>query len=560
MNVFAPSTPERLRLRVQAYVAGRLVTSSVVFVNAVRKLTKKPLAEAHRKHTAATKPTPRPKPSVKPSPKPSVKPASKPSVKPSPKPTPTATDTPTVSETSTVTESTTVTDTPTMTDTGTVPTTPTAFIRAAGPGKRILGLDVSMWQHPKSALFPNGAPIDFQTAYKNGVRFVIIKASDGRDNGHNGAAVWYAQDRHDAQAAGIFTGFYHFAYFPQTTVKANIIADALAQADKAIWRLASVGGYNNLDLPYALDVEEWCLATNDNGACMSRVTKANATLWVKTWLQAVASKTGRKPFVYSNASFLENYLNRDATLRTYPLWIAHAGLRPADASNYPGMKAVGTCFITAWTLSSCQPQWSIWQYGIEGNEAKYGIPGGNVDVDVFSGTAADLISLTQGVWQPAPGDFLPFNETSTTTISALNYSLTTLPLTFTVDVRRITGGPVVSGTVAFQLLADASGVPPTPAQITAIIQSVRRTASGTWNVSVTGLPAGTWVGQVAFRDSSGVHAPSSAPLVFSLIDPNPPVVDTSTATTDTTTGTATPTPSPSITPTPTVTPTVTPTP
>ncbi|MHB0929601.1 MAG: glycoside hydrolase family 25 protein, partial [Candidatus Nanopelagicales bacterium] len=433
--------------------------------------------------------------------------------------------------------------------------TPPTVIKAVGPGKRILGIDVSVWQHPKSSLFPNGAPIDFKTAYKNGVRFVIIKASDGRDNGHNGAAVWYAQDRHDAQAAGIFTGFYHFAYFPQTTVKANIIADALAQADKAIWRLASVGGYNNLDLPYALDVEEWCLATNDNGSCMSRVTKANATLWVKTWLQAVASKTGRKPFVYSNASFLENYLNRDTTLRTYPLWIAHAGLKPADATNYPGMKAVGTCFITAWTLSSCQPQWSIWQYGIEGNEAKYGIPGGNVDVNVFSGTAADLISLTQGVWQPAPGDFLPFNETSTTTVSALSYSLTTLPLTFTVDVRRITGGPVVSGTVAFQLLADASGVPPIPAQITSIIQSVKRTASGTWNVSVTGLPAGTWIGQVAFRDSSGVHAPSSAPLVFSLIDPNPPVVDTSTATTDTSTGVATPTPTPSTTPSPTVTPT-----
>jgi hypothetical protein len=58
-------------------------------------------------------------------------------------------------------------------------------------------------------------------------------------------------------------------------------------------------------------------------------------------------------------------------------------------------------------------------------------------------------------------------------------------------------------------------------------------------VTVNGLPAGTWIGQVSFRDSSGVHAPSVAPIVYTLIDPNPPVTppDTSTATTDTTTAT-----------------------
>lgn len=528
MLVTAPTAPEQLRLRVQARIGGTLATSAVVSVKAVARLT--PVtprgATSADKVPTTSKPTPTPKPSATPSKKPSTI------------PTPTPTPSPTVTDTATVVDTITVSDT--ATDTGTVPSVPAVVkITTAGPGKRILGIDISAWQHPKSLLLPNGAPIDYRTAYRNGVRFVMIKASDGRDNGHNGAATWYAQDRTAAQVAGIYTGFYHYAYFPQTTVKTQIIADAQAQADKAIWRLAAVGGYNTMDLPYALDVEEWCLATNDNGACMSRVSKANATLWVKTWLQRVTDKTGRRPFVYSNASFLENYLNRDTDLRAYPLWIAHAGLKPGDLTQFPGMKTTGTCFITAWTLSSCQPQWSMWQYGIESNETKYGIVAGNVDVDVFSGSTADLLALTQGIWQPTPGDFLPFNETTTMTLSTLVFSLTTKPLTFTVDVHRITGGPVVSGTVAFQLLASATGLPPTPAQITAISQSVRRTASGTWTVSVTGLPAGTWYGQVAFHDTSGVHAPSASPFAFSLIDPNPPVVDTSTVTTDTTTVTGT---------------------
>ncbi len=525
MVVTAPSSPERLKLRVQARVAGTIATSGVVFVKTVLRLKSVvPRGAIRIDNSSAGRSTP----------KPVAARSRKPTPKPTSTPTPKATPSPTVTDAVTVTD--TRTDTTTATDTATGMETVT--ITAAGPGKRILGIDISAWQHPKSTLLPNGAPIDFNMAYKNGVRFVIIKASDGRDNGHNSAAVWYAQDRSAAQAAGLYTGFYHYAYFPQTTVKATIIADAQAQADKAIWRLAAVGGYNSMDLPYALDVEEWCLATNDNGACMSRVTKANATLWVKTWLQRVTDKTGRRPFVYSNASFLENFLTRDTALRAYPLWIAHAGLKPGDASQFPGMKSAGTCFIPAWTLSTCQPQWSVWQYGIETNEAKYGIPGGNVDVDVFSGSTSDLLALTLGAWQPAAGDFLPFNETTTMTVSALNYSLTTTPMTFTVDVHRITGGPVVSGTVAFQLLATSAGVPPTPAQISAISQTVRRTASGTWTVSISGLPAGTWAAQVAFHDTSGVHAPSASPFVFTLIDPNPPVADTSTATdTATLTGT-----------------------
>ena len=40
-------------------------------------------------------------------------------------------------------------------------------------------------------------------------------------------------DRAAAQAAGLYTGFYYFAYLPDTTVKAEIIADAKVNKQKA---------------------------------------------------------------------------------------------------------------------------------------------------------------------------------------------------------------------------------------------------------------------------------------------------------------------------------------
>ena len=483
MVVKAPSTPERLRLRVTARITGRTLVSATLHVDAVKRLAPEP----------TTTPTPAP------------------------------------------------TDTATVVDTGTVVDTPTVTtVAALGAGKRILGADISRYQHPTSLLFPDGAPIDFAAMYQAGARFVIIKGSDGRDLGHNNAAKWYAQDRANAQAAGLYTGFYHYAYFPATTNAAAIVADAVAQADKAVWRLASVGGYTARDLPFALDLEEWCVNTNSDGSCAKVVTQTNATLWTKTWLARVAERTGRKPIVYSSPAFLTKYLARDPQLRDYPLWMAHYGPDPRVLTNFPSMKSDGTCYINAWTLSPCIPQWTIWQYTSSAKADKFGIAGGNLDLNLFSGGSTEFLSLTKGDWLPAAGDFLPFNETTTATVRGLTFSTITKPLTFTVDVARITGGPVVSGTVSFVLMSNALGVPPTPAQITAMRQSVKRLATGTWQVTVNGLPAGTWLGQVSFRDSSGVHAASAAAIVFTLIDPNPPVTPSDTATVTTDTPTVTP--------------------
>lgn len=240
---------------------------------------------------------------------------------------------------------------------------PQTIIEQAGPGTRIAGVDISRWQHPNDKL------IDFTKMYKAGVRFVMIKASDTRDLSDAQANKWVRVDALAAKAAGLYTGFYHYATLPDSPNADVIVKDAQTQAQKAIWRLASLGGYTNRDLSYALDLENNCIRTSSNGSCAKYASRNAVTLFAKTWLATVAEKTGRKPILYSYSQFLENAMVRDPALTQYPLWIAHYSINPADPLAQPGKK-VGGCYVHAWTTSNCQSEWTIWQYsscGIAGN-------------------------------------------------------------------------------------------------------------------------------------------------------------------------------------------------
>ena len=136
------------------------------------------------------------------------------------------------------------------------------FIDLKGPGGRIHGTDVSRWQHP------NDKPIDFVKKYEAGMRFVFIKASDTRETADRLAVKYAAMDHHAAQAAGLYTGFYHYAVLPDVTSPEAIKEDALAQAQKVVWRLASMGGYSDRDLPYALDLENKCVRYSSTGCLL----------------------------------------------------------------------------------------------------------------------------------------------------------------------------------------------------------------------------------------------------------------------------------------------------
>ena len=369
-----------------------------------------------------------------------------------------------------------------------------------GPGGRIHGTDISRWQHP------NDQPIDFKKKFDAGVRFVLIKGSDAQEAADIETMKWLVGDRNAAQAAGLYTGMYHFAYMPDSTDLDYVIRDAKAQAQKVIWRLASLGGYNDMDLPVALDLENNCVKKNRSGNCVKYLGRTLVTAWAETWLKTVEDKTGRKPFIYSFPQFLESSMIRSETLRQYPLWLAQYGINPADPIAQPGLKTVG-CYVHSWSTANCSSQWQIWQYTSCGIGSKYGVPSSRLDLNVFRGTPESFLALLKGKWQPEPADYMPVNEPTAMNILSVASNTTNDPVEISVEVNRNIGTPVVTGTVVFR---------PTDSTIKIKSQAAVRAASGRWLLTLTGVPAGSIVGTLNYVDQSKTHADINLPLTINV--------------------------------------------
>ena len=382
-------------------------------------------------------------------------------------------------------------------------TDPVIAVEALGPGGRIHGVDISRWQHPY------GKPIDFTKMYAAGIRFAMIKASDTRDDADALSLKYLLIDRPAAQAAGIYTGFYHYAILPSTSDRDAIIRDATAQAQKVIWRVSAIGGLTARDLPYALDLENNCVKVSNNGSCATYATRSSVTLWAETFMGILNDKLGRKPIFYSYPSFLEGAMNKSAALNKYPLWLAQYAINPFDPINQPGLKP-GGCFVHSWTSSACQSQWIIWQYSSCGIGVRYGVPSSRVDLNVFRGTAQNFIDLTAGTWVPEAIDLMPINEATIMLISKQRATDTSKAVTFDIGVNRPDGSPVVTGTVRFVF-------DPLEVNKPKLTQTVTRAASGLWTLSITGFTAGTWVGSIQFTDQTKTHAATQLPVTFDLL-------------------------------------------
>lgn len=161
------------------------------------------------------------------------------------------------------------------------------------------------------------------------VSYVFIKATEGNS----------FKDKHfkkhwkNAGKSGIRRGAYHFFRSSK---------DAENQARHFI---RTVGELSADDLPPVLDIE-----TIHKG-CSYKTLNDKALIWLKT----VEKHYGRKPIVYSSASFINDILCKEIK-ENYPIWVAHYGA-PAPRC----------------------PRWHIWQFADDA--VVYGIDG-YVDLNV----------------------------------------------------------------------------------------------------------------------------------------------------------------------------------
>jgi GH25 family lysozyme M1 (1,4-beta-N-acetylmuramidase) len=242
-----------------------------------------------------------------------------------------------------------------------------------GPGDRILGSDISRWQHA------GNAPINFIKMYDAGVRFLFIKGTDSHPLGAGPAKYWSSIDFPAAREAGILTGIYHAALIPRGISADAAFGAGQQQADLPIDHLNSLGGLVPGVLPIVLDIESFSRPSGTGAAVVTNFSLG--------FVSRVKERTGKDAIVYSNLNFLRSYL-RSPQLANNPLWVANYS-QTANPASTPS----GGCTRTVWSASACELNWTFWQYTDRGNGPAYGIPRGGLDLNVFAFGANELLAM-----------------------------------------------------------------------------------------------------------------------------------------------------------------------
>ena len=185
------------------------------------------------------------------------------------------------------------------------------------PGE-VYGIDVSRHQ---------GA-IDWETVARQHIAAAYVKATEGGDLVDDR----FVRNWHDANAAGLHVGAYHFFTFcrPGAAQAANVI------------RTVPKGGA----LPLAVDLEF-------GGNCAARPSEAEFRLELERFLSVVEERYGQRAVLYVEPALAVRYRFIDSLSRRR--WIPSSFRRPHDS-------------------------WSVWQVSAF---AKVRGVNGNVDLDVF---------------------------------------------------------------------------------------------------------------------------------------------------------------------------------
>ncbi len=208
-----------------------------------------------------------------------------------------------------------------------------------GSGPTVKGIDVSYYQ----------GNIDWARVKNDGVKYAFIRVSDGLGTIDTKFETYWAQSR----ANGIIHGAYQFFRPSQ---------DPIAQAELFLEKLGNTMAAD--DLPPVIDIE-----------AAGGLPPAQVAAKAKQWIDHVEAALGIKPIIYTGFYFWRDQVGAPAYGAAHPLW--HAQYTSAECPNIP----------SPWTT------WAFWQFTSSGSVD--GIAG-NVDVNRFDGTMAQLMALTPG--------------------------------------------------------------------------------------------------------------------------------------------------------------------
>jgi lysozyme len=233
-----------------------------------------------------------------------------------------------------------------------------AIVATPVHGEYINGIDVSHFQ----------GTVDWSAAKDSGITFAFTKASEGV--GFTDSS--FSTNMAAASSAGVLIGPYHLARPDSFNTDPN---DAANEANYFVNTIQSYYQGANTTLRPVLDFEKLA------GVGSTADEKTFLSNWLRNFAGVVHNRLGFDPIIYVNSNFAKNYLEPD--INQYPLWLA----KWTDDTNSPPVAAD----------SGIWSSWKFWQWTSTGS-----VPGiaGNVDRDVFNGTAAELNQFVGG--PPAP--------------------------------------------------------------------------------------------------------------------------------------------------------------
>lgn len=183
--------------------------------------------------------------------------------------------------------------------------------------------------------------VDFEELSKSGITELFIRASLGYGDIDKNLS----KNASGATAAGIQVSYYHFAY-PHDNVQ-NISEDAIKQANWFCDTIVHLPAPNHL----VVDLENFS-AKKDTS-----LSKNDYAKWLKSFLDTVESRTGKRCVIYSYADYLNRHLPDNHAFGSYDLWIANYGVH---TQNPPLPKGWNKYFAWQYTESGQLP-------GIEGH-------------------------------------------------------------------------------------------------------------------------------------------------------------------------------------------------
>lgn len=198
------------------------------------------------------------------------------------------------------------------------------------------GIDISEYQGTILWDSVRAVELDFP------IRFVFVRATVGMDR----ADKKFAENWNALQNRSYIRGAYHY-YRPNE--------NSTQQAALFIKNVILKKG----DFPPILDIEQ----------LPKKQSVAQLKVGLRNWLQIIENQYGVKPIIYSGERFYKDFLKDD--FPEYTFWIA----------NYN------------FFVENLKSDWRFWQFTEKG--AATGITG-DVDINIFNGTEAELQSMTLG--------------------------------------------------------------------------------------------------------------------------------------------------------------------